>query len=805
MTLLTPFRLKHLTLRNRIVMPGMDTNFGDEEGNTPEKAYRYYELRAKGGAGLIIVEAAYFDKRGAGTQNMLSLESNRRIPQFARLNAVIKKHGARTLLQIYHAGSQATSFMIGLKPVAPSDVPFQMSGEVPTPLTVRGIRKIVRGYARACRRAKRAGFDGVEIHAGHGYLLNQFFSPLTNRRDDAYGGGFENRSRLHVQVLRALRRHCGQDFVIGFRINGSDYIEGGTELAETCKLARRLEQEGVDLINITGGIFDSPGFPVVPYMNYPRGVFAEAAGKVKSTLERDTPVCVVGRINTQGSAEQILQEGKADLVALGRALIADPDFPKKTAEGRSEEIRPCIACNACLNQIMTEQPVACAVNPDLIGEAAEIQPAPETRRVLIAGAGIAGLEAARVAALRGHKVTLIDASDHIGGAADLAAAAPMKAELALLRPFYERALRKLRIDLRLNTPLSPGIVEELQPDTVVLAVGSEPEVPAIEGLSTCSHSFYPEVLAGTIPSGDNIVVLGGGMIGIDVADLLSPRNKAVTIVEPGKRLGADLYALVGREMEKVLGENPRIRICLKTEAKRIEGNSLICDQKGESVTIPFDHLVVAFGRIPARDLSEGIGDRVAEVLTIGDARQPGLILDAVHGAYAAALSIGAATGAEKIISAAQAAQTARSADARSVDLAEGETELKSRVARKIKSGTFGLEDVPEYLDVLVAACNAHPKIQKKSKKAMLVFQFEIEGGADFWIRIDRGVFSTGPGTSDRADVTIRMDRRIAPGIFSGKVNAASAYMAKELSFVGPMKHGIAFRTWVNIVRQELGL
>ena len=339
MKLLQPLAIKNLQLRNRIVMPGMDTNWGDEDGNLADQSYRYYEQRALGGAGLIIVEGAYFDRRGSGTQSMLSIADDSKIEPFAHLTETIKKHGTRVLLQIYHAGSQASSFLIGLKAVAPSDVPFQMTGEVPIPLKRGQIRKLIREYAKACERARRAGFDGVEIHAGHGYLLGQFFSPLTNLRTDGYGGSFENRSRIHVEILRAVRKRCGDDFIICFRINGRDYIEGGAEVEATCRLCRRLEEEGVDLINITGGIFDSPGFPVVPYMSYPRGVFSAAAVSVKSARDH-VPVCVVGRSNTPETAETILREDRADLVAIGRGLIADPFFPKKVMENREGQIRP---------------------------------------------------------------------------------------------------------------------------------------------------------------------------------------------------------------------------------------------------------------------------------------------------------------------------------------------------------------------------------------------------------------------------------------------------------------------------------
>ncbi len=790
MRLFDPFTLKNTTLRNRIVMPGMDTNFGDEEGNIHEDTYRYYDLRARGGVGLVIVEAAYFDRRGAGTQNMLCLDSNRRISQFAGLAGTIKKHGARALLQIYHAGSQAASFMMGLKPVAPSDVPFRMSGEVPVPLTRREIGRLVRGYAKACLRARQAGFDGVEIHAGHGYLLNQFFSPLTNKRRDRYGGSFENRTRLHMEVLQAVRKACGEHFIIGYRLNGSDYIQGGIEVDYTCRLARRLESRGVDLINITGGIFDSPGFPVVPYMSYPRGVFSEAAGAVKKALDK-TPVCVVGRINTVDAAETVLQQGRADLVAVGRGLLADPFFPAKAREGKQEEIRYCIGCNACLDRIMTEQPVACSINPDLLGEQPELEPAAERKRVLVVGAGIAGMEAARVTRLRGHETVLIEKSRRPGGSLRLACQAPLKSELALLLTWYERQLKELGVDLRLNTPLTPEIIAEIEPNTVVLATGTAPELPAVQGLDACPHSLYTEVLAGAIPPGGRICVLGGGMIGIDTADYLGSLNKTVTIVEPGKRLAYDLYALVAREMEKFCGDNESLRIYLAAAVERIEGNRLVFRKDGRTRTVEFDHLVIASGRSSQAVGLDVAAGRAVDVVRVGDCRKPGLILDALHGAYRSALRIGEQDRQPKAAGEAAAA--------------EDRDDIQSRVARRIKTGVFSLEDVPAYLDVLVSACNRNAKIQKRARKAVLGFQFRIQGGTDFWIRINRGTFSTGRGEIEAPQVTITMDARIAPGIFSGQVNAASAYMAKELSFAGPMKHGIAFRTWINIVKQELGL
>ena len=822
MRILEPFHLGPLTLRNRMVMPGMDTNFGDEEGNPDERTIRYYDLRARGGVGLIVVEGAYFDRRGSGTRNMLSIETGRKIPRLAELTRTIHRHGAHALLQIYHAGSQASSFLVGMKPVAPSDVPFRMSGEVPVPLERRQIRRIVRGYAAACARARRAGFDGVEIHAGHGYLLNQFFSPLTNHRSDEYGGRFENRSRVHVQILRAVRRRCGHGFLIGFRLNGRDYIDGGVEVEETCRLARRLEEEGADLLNITGGIFDSPGFPVVPYMSYPRGVFADEAAAVKNAVSR-VPVCVVGRLNTPEAAERVLAEGKADLVALGRALIADPLFPRKTAEGAVETIRPCIGCNACLDRIMTEQPVACAVNPDLLGEEPEARPAALSRRVLVVGGGPAGLEAARVAGRRGHEVLLVEREATIGGALSRAFAAPMTSEIGLLPPYYARLLGRSGSRVRLGTGVSVGAPEELSGhDVVILATGAEIDPPDIPGLDPARVSPYTQLLgdggadsggdAGGAGGGERSVVLGGGMIGLAAADLLARRGGGVVIVEPGRRLGADLYALVAREVVHLVEANPRIRVLLESEPIDARGESLTVRTPEGERSIEFDRIVVA-GPRTGKDRQPGTHVRACSglhgadpqrtgaadvrVYTVGDCREPGRILDAVHGAYSLALAIGDPEREERL---------AASGEEPDDDAPAGPSGgAAAGVAHRIRSGTFTNADIPDYLDVLVAACNSNRRIQKKSRRTRLGFQFEIEGELSFWISVDRGRFSTASGRLSEPDVVIRMDRRIAAGIFTGEVNAAAAYMAKELAFDGPMRHGIAFRTWVDTARRELGL
>ena len=784
MKLFEPFKLNQTTLKNRIIMPGMDTNFGDEEGNLPDKLIDYYELRAIGGVGLIIVEGAYFDKRGAGTSTMLSIDSNKRIKRFKLLVNAIKKHGAHALIQIYHAGAQSTSFMIGLQGVAPSAVPFEMSGETPRPLTKNEITQMVKEYGKACLRAKKAGFDGVEIHAGHGYLLNQFFSLRTNKRDDEYGPqSFENRTRLAVEVTREVRKKCGSDFIIGFRLNGDDYIPGGLEVQDVIEISKILDTEGVGLINITGGVFDSPRFPVVAYMNYPRGCFADNASKIKKTLKHTT-VAVVGRINTPEIAEEILQENKADLVTIGRAVIADPEFPNKIKDGKTETIRTCIGCNTCLNQIMTEQQVLCAINPNLIESDNDLQPAENKMKILVVGCGPAGLEFARVASLRGHKVVMVEKNLEIGGSLRHASAAPMKKEVRNFIEYYYNILLNSPIEVNLGTEFSKEILQKYNPDALVLATGVKPALPEIVRMSECNYGVYTEILEGKIPIEQKVVVLGGDMIGLEVAESLSQSNKDVTVISDKKRLGKDVYSLVAREIVPIIEDDPNIKIMLETEIEKIDGSVLSLKHKEEHSTLYFDELIVTSTK-PSTDAEEIAEGKIEKIFKIGDCKEvhPRKILDSVQEGYKLGCII----------------------ESPEADLIYGDAgeikdgDLKSVIKMKIKRGSFTNDDIPDYLDMLVQICNDDAKIQKKNKKTKVLFQISVGNAIDYFIKIDNGAFSAGESKVENSNVTVWMDPSIASGIFAGTVNAATAYMTKELKFEGSMMLGMKFKQVTDAV------
>jgi len=769
-------------------MPGMDTNFGDEEGNIPDKLLKYYELRAKGGVGLIIVEGAYFDKRGAGTATMLSIDSNKRLKKFKQLVNVIKDNGAHCFLQIYHAGAQASSYMIGLQAVAPSVVPFEMSGETPIALTKKQIGNLVKGYGDACLRAKKAGFDGVEIHAGHGYLLNQFFSQRTNKRDDEYGSqSLENRTRAAVEVIREVRKKCGDNFIIGFRLNGSDYISEGLDVEDIIQIAQILEKEEVDLINVTGGVFDSPRFPVVPYMNYPKGCFVHNAQLIKESLSQ-TPVAVVGRINTADIAEDILQNNKVDLVATGRALIADPDFPNKIKEGKLEAIRTCIGCNSCLNQIMTEQQVLCAINPNLLGSDNDIQKSEKPINILVVGSGPAGLEFSRIAKMRGHDVRIIEKSSSIGGSLNLAKTAPMKKEVQNLINYYNHIIEKMEINVDLDTPFTEEVLTKYNPDTVILATGISPKIPDITGITNSKYRTFDSVLSGDIPKGQNIVVFGGEMIGIEVAEYLSCANKDVTIISDKKRLGTDLYSLVAREVIPTIEEDDKIEIMLETTVKEIKENTIIAQQKNQSLNINFDEIILTSVE-PQTDIDDFVKEKIERYFKIGDCKEihPRKILDSIQEGYELGLII-----------------ETPEADLTFVDeLDIDEGNLKSLMKMKIKRRKFTNDDIPPYLEMLAQICNVDEKIQKKNKKAKLLFQISIGDNKHYYIKIENGFFSVGESKVEKPDVTIWMDPSIASGIFMGSVNAASAYMSKELLFEGSMMLGMKFRNFTDAVIKEL--
>ncbi len=640
MKLLEPFQIKNCKLRNRIVMPPMDTNFANPKGFVTDKTLNYYELRAKGGIGLIYIEGTYFDEYGKGTSNMLSIREDDKIEGLSKLAATIKKHGAATILQLYHAGSQATSLITGNQPVSASSVPCQllysMVKETPRPLTVEEIKQITKKYGDAAVRTEKAGFDGVEIHAAHGYLLGQFLSPYNNKRTDEYGGDLNNRMRFLLEVFDEIKSRVSKDFIISFRMNGRDYIEGGFDIDEAKIVAKTMEEKGVDIISVSAGAYD-PKFILIPYMNEPRGIFTYLAADVKKATSK-VPIIAVGRINDPQLAEQILNEEKADLIAFGRQSIADPGFANKVINNKSDDIIRCIACLHCSDSLMQMGGIECAINPNIHELESEIEKSATPKKILIAGAGPGGLCAAKYASLRGHNVTLLEKNDKIGGALNLAKVAPGKEEISSIINYYNHKLKQLNIDLRLNTEISMNLIDELKPDIIILATGTIPEIPPIKGLDKIDYKTYIDVLEGKVPLGKRVTILGGGMTGIEVSELLAKDNE-VTIIEQMKRIGANIIVSVANVIIPEIEANKNIKILKKTKVEEIIGNKAICSQKDKKIEVEFDDFIVSAGLKPNKTILDEIKEKGIKCKEIGDCKKPRKISDATKEAYKAVMKI----------------------------------------------------------------------------------------------------------------------------------------------------------------------
>jgi 2,4-dienoyl-CoA reductase-like NADH-dependent reductase (Old Yellow Enzyme family)/thioredoxin reductase len=633
--LFEPGRIGSMELKNRLVMPPMATNYALKDGSVTQRQIDYYAERAKGGVGLVIVEISCVDSPvGKGAVKQICIDDDRFIPDLSKLAEAVKRHGAKAAIQIHHAGRQTSSKLTGHQPVAPSPIQGRR-GEQPRELALLEIATLVSRFAEAAERAKKAGFDGVEIHGAHGYLISQFLSPLSNQRQDAYGGSVENRARFLLEVIEAIRGRVGRDYPVWCRLSAMEIgVEGGITLEETQVVAQMAEKAGVDAIHVSA---HQVGPARRPPMAQPPCLFVPLAEGIKEVVS--VPVITVGRIPPE-LGEGVLRDVKADFISIGKALLADPHLPQKVAVGEVADITPCIYCLTCLDSISwRKEGVCCVVNPTLGREREyELKPTKSPKKVVVVGGGPGGMEAARVVALREHKVVLFDWGDELGGQLLLAAKPPFKDTIETFRQYLVGQVTKLGVELRLRQRFTVDLLGELKPDVIILATGVKPFIPQIPGIQSEKVLQASQVLVGA-KTGGRVAVIGGELVGCETALYLVEQGKKVTIMRRGPELATKVHQFI---REPLLGRLQFKGVSMLTgvEYEEItEAGVVIRTGTGERKLVEADTIVLAAGAVPNIELLAALQGKVARVFSVGDCVEPRGIREAVEEGYRAGLDI----------------------------------------------------------------------------------------------------------------------------------------------------------------------
>jgi len=663
-TLFSPISINTLTLKNRIAYPSLGLLYSwDRKLN--DRYLNYFTEIARGGAGVVTVGPVGIDFVGSGLA-VLGLDTDEAIPEFKRVTDAIRAEGASPWIQLFHAGAYSHPILLnGETAMAPSAIYSNYSKSTPREMTTEDIQGVQKAFADTAERAVAAGFDGVEIIGSAGYLITQFLSPKTNQREDDYGGSLKNRLRFPCEVIKACRQAVGEAFPLSIRMAGNDFVPESNTDAETPVIAQAYEKSGVDLINVTGGWHESR-VPQLP-MDLPRTGYAYLAANIRKATS--IPVMASNRITTPMDAERLLNDGYCDMVNLGRVLIADPFWPAKAKEDRVDEIRPCVACSqGCTDEVFTGNPVTCIGNPRAGFEAERvIKPAASPRKVMVAGAGPAGMEAAVTAAQMGHTVHLFEARDAIGGQIGIAAAPPHKGELLEYHRYYRAMMKRHGVALSLSTPVTPELISKEQPDHIIVAEGAAPALPPIPGADAEGILSSWDLLKKDRPLGKRVAIIGGGAVGLETAmhiavkgtlspdmfhflsaheaeppeklkDRLFNGNHEITVFEMAPRAGGDL----GRSTRWIMMANlKRYGVKLVTDATvtKLSAKKVTWSQGENHQDKFFDTVILATGSKSVTALSSRLPDLGVPFTVIGDGLAPGKLNHAIHGGFLAALQL----------------------------------------------------------------------------------------------------------------------------------------------------------------------
>jgi len=631
-----PQRIGKLDLRNRIVMGPMGTGYADDKHAPTQILADYYEERAKGGVGLIICEHTISQPVGYWGPHAGEIFSDESVAGWKNVVDAVHKHGAKIAIEIGHMGrSTNKSNTGGLTPIAPSAVPCHINQSLVHEVTIEEIEQFKRDYLYCVNNAYLAGFDAVELHFTNGYFLAQWLSGRTNKRTDIYGGNIDGRLRLPLEIIRLIKKEIGPDFPLIARL-ASREVNGGRDIEETKIIAKAFEDAGVDILDINSGSFSDFDYEFPPYFK-PQGFNLKDIEEIKKSVK--IPVIAGGRIIEPRMAEQILLEGRADLVEINRCHITDPYWVKKAASGESDGIRRCIGCTRCIDEILPDK-LVCSVNPFVGKEKAwSIKPTEKLKNILIVGGGPAGLQAAVVAAKRGHSVTLVEKTNQLGGLVKVASIPPMKWETSGLISSLTYEAKQVGVNIILGETVDVEFIEKTKPDEIIIATGSQPVVPNIPGIENENIINSVDLLSGQKWVGNKVAIIGGGMIGCEIADLLIEYNKDISIFEMTNQIGVDIWTAVKINIMKRLKAG-HVKKNTSSKVLKFEDGVITYEKDGEVLTSEkFDTIVLAVGMKSENKLSKILDSKNIKNIVIGDAINPARLQEVLASAVESTINI----------------------------------------------------------------------------------------------------------------------------------------------------------------------